>query len=79
MTEQQFTPSAALLWGAIPAEARAQILGNVFCGHCGGITTIKAFSGEEEHRNLILKGFCAKCGQKVARVVETPEASRSHN
>ena len=72
MTEKQFTPAAAVLWGAIPKEAREQILANVFCAHCGGITTIKTFSGEAKNGNVILKGFCAKCGQQVARVVEAP-------
>jgi hypothetical protein len=29
------------------------------------------FSGREEQGGLVLSGFCAACGGKVARVIET--------
>jgi hypothetical protein len=37
------------------------------------------FTGEESEGNLALTGFCAKCGHKVARVVETSEVDSSGN
>jgi hypothetical protein len=37
------------------------------------------FTGEERDGNLVLKGSCAQCGQKVARVVETSQVDTSGN
>jgi hypothetical protein len=37
------------------------------------------FTGEERDGNLVIKGSCVKCGQDVARVVETSQADSSGN
>lgn len=79
MSEEQFTPRAAALWGAIPTQARERLLKNVFCGNCRGSVEIIKFTGEERDGNLALTGSCAKCGQGVARVVETSQADSSGN
>jgi DNA-directed RNA polymerase subunit RPC12/RpoP len=79
MKDEKFTAQAATLWGTIPREAREQILKNVFCAECGGSVEIIEFTGEERNGNLILKGSCAKCGQEVARVVETSQVDSSGN
>ena len=65
MSDRQFTPRAAVLWGMIPKEARL-----------GAITN---FTGEEEKGDVILKGACAKCRHEVVRVVETSERDSSGN
>jgi hypothetical protein len=79
MSDEQFTLRAAVLWGTIPKEAREQILKNVFCVECRGSVEIIKFTGEERDGDLVLKGSCAKCGQAVARVVETSEVDSSGN
>jgi hypothetical protein len=35
-----FTKQASAFWMAIPAEARAKLLANVYCGHCRGAVSI---------------------------------------
>ena len=60
-------------------EARKRILANVFCGKCLDSVQIKDFTGEEKHGDIYLEGSCAKCGGKVARVVESSERDSSRN
>jgi hypothetical protein len=79
MKDEPFTMRAAVLWATVPREARKQILKNVFCANCCGSVEIVKFKGEEHDGNLVLTGSCAKCGQAVARVVETSEVDSSGN
>jgi hypothetical protein len=79
MSEDQFTARAAVLWGTIPMQARERLLKNVFCRNCRGSVEIIKFTGEERDGNLVLTGSCAKCGQGVARVVETSQVDSSGN
>lgn len=79
MNDGNFTPSAAVLWGVIPREARERILTNVFCVKCRGSVKIVKFTGEEQNGDVILKGECAKCGHEVVRVLETSERDSSMN
>jgi len=58
----------------MPAHARAQILGNVYCAHCHGPVSIVNVSGTLKRGDLVLEGNCAKCGREVARLVEGPDA-----
>jgi rRNA maturation endonuclease Nob1 len=37
------------------------------------------FKGEECDGNLVLTGFCARCGHQVARLVETSQVDSSGN
>jgi hypothetical protein len=37
------------------------------------------FTGSEKNGDLVLEGACAKCGQRVVRVVETSEAAPPNN
>jgi hypothetical protein len=79
MTNEPFTARAAVLWGTIPRQAREQILKNVFCAECRGSVEIINFTGEESQGNLVLKGSCARCGNAVARLVETSQVDASGN
>lgn len=79
MSEGQFSPRAAVLWGTIPREARERILKNVWCVKCRGSVEMVRFTGEEENGDVILKGSCAGCGHEVVRVVETSERDLSGN
>jgi hypothetical protein len=79
MGEGNLTPSAAVLWGAIPRASRERILRHVFCVKCEGAVGIIDVRGEEQDGDVILRGRCATCGHEVARVVETSEADHSGN
>jgi hypothetical protein len=65
-----FTPAAQLLWDAIPPHFQERILHNVWCPHCGDMTTMTDFTGEVHGRSLVLSGTCVTCRGKVARVLE---------
>lgn len=65
-----FSTPAAKVWAAIPPPSRKLLLSNVWCGKCGGTTTIINFRGSINSRDLLLEGSCACCGGKVARVIE---------
>jgi len=65
-----FTPAAQILWDAIPSHFQERVLQNVWCPHCGDMTTITAFTGEVHGRSLVLRGMCVTCRGKVARVLE---------
>jgi hypothetical protein len=70
-----FTPAAQILWDAIPSHFQARILHNVWCPHCGDMTTMTDFTGEVHGKSLVLRGTCVSCHGKVARVLEgAPES-----
>lgn len=66
-----FTPFAKRLWEAIPANTKALLLENVYCGHCSGVTTIINYSGRVVKGDLLLEGECKTCMGKVARIIES--------
>src|SRR2546426_4368504 len=68
--QPSFTPEAQTLWNAIPSHFQEQVLHNVWCPHCGDMTTMTAFTGEVHGRSLVLRGTCVTCRRKVARVLE---------
>ena len=57
-------------WVAIPADARRLLLDNVWCPDCSEPVTICDFAMEMAGKDVVLRGFCATCGHKVARVIE---------
>ena len=65
-----FTPAAQLLWNAIPPHFQERILHNIWCPHCGDMTTMTDFSGEVHGKSLVLRETCVTCCGKVARVLE---------
>src|SRR5712691_7568894 len=67
-----FTPAAQILWDAIPSHFQERILHNVWCPHCGDMTTMTDFTGKVHGRSLVLRGTCVTCRGKVARVLEGP-------
>ncbi len=68
-----FTSQASRFWMTIPAEARAKLLANVYCGHCRGAVSIVNVTAMVKRRDLLLKGNCATWGHEIARLVEGPE------
>ena len=68
--DSEFTSNAKAMWDTIPPQAQEQLLKNVWCVHCSGVTTITDFKGTVEKGNLILRGRCATCGGDVARLIE---------
>src|SRR6266436_3824775 len=72
-----FTPAAHILWNVIPSHFQEQVLHNVWCPHCGDMTTMTDFTGEVHGRSLVLRGMCVSCGGKVARVLEGASESEA--
>ena len=70
VTKNTKSNQALTIWTAVPADIRTKILSNVFCGQCRGVVTIADYSVELIRPDIVLRGFCATCGHKVARVVE---------
>ena len=68
-----FTKQASRFWMAVPADTRAKLLANVYCGHCRGAVSIVNVTAMVKHGDLLLKGNCATCGHEVARLVEGPD------
>ena len=66
----EFTTQAKIWWTSIPPQMQEQLVKNVWCSHCAGVATITDFSGDVKEGALVLRGKCAKCGGRVARVVE---------
>jgi hypothetical protein len=65
-----FTPEAAERWNQMAPSIRKVLLGNVFCGTCGGSVEAEIESGEMRGRDLVLYGRCKRCGGRVGRVIE---------
>ncbi len=61
---------ALKIWQALPAETKRAVLGNVWCSECRTSVTICDYSAHLNGNAVVLQGFCAVCGHKVARVVE---------
>jgi len=60
---------AAKKWRKIPKDMQKKLINNVFCGKWG-VTTIVDYSINDDMYGVLLKGYCKKCGGKVARLVE---------
>ncbi len=43
--QPSFTHAAQILWDAIPSHFQERILHNVWCPHCGDMTTMTDFTG----------------------------------
>jgi hypothetical protein len=68
--QNRLEDNAMAKWEAIPQADRAMIMSSVWCGGCRSTTTIVDYQVQSEKQDLILKGYCAKCGNEIARVVE---------
>lgn len=66
----KFTPLAARRWAELDVQFQIRLLNNVWCVNCRKTTSIVQYDGRMERGDLILEGFCIKCGGPVARVVE---------
>lgn len=75
--QPSFTLAAQILWDVIPPLFQERILHNVWCPHCGGMTTMTDFSGEVHGKSLVLRGMCVTCRGKVARVLEGAPVSKA--
>ena len=68
--QSPFTPAAHILWDAISPHFQERVLHNVWCPHCGDMTTMTDFTGEVHGRSLVLQGRCVTCLGRGARVLE---------
>ncbi|TFB14231.1 hypothetical protein E3U55_13685 [Filobacillus milosensis] len=62
--------NAAKKWSQVPKDIQKNITSNVFCGRCGGVTTIVDYNIKDDNMGIILKGKCINCDKGVARFVE---------
>ena len=57
---------------------RSKILPNCYCHNCYDYKHCSTITNYYIHlipsNNIVLKGFCAKCGGKIARYLETGES-----
>lgn len=65
-----FTQTAQKFWDSLDPKIRIRLINNAFCFTCKTETGIGDLSGSIESGDLILKGFCTKCGDPVARLIE---------
>lgn len=56
-------------WQSIPGDIRKKFEENVFCSECG-LTTIVNYQVDSVDHDIVLKGYCEKCNEKVARVID---------
>lgn len=68
-----FTADAKRRWQQIPLVGQIELMDNVWCGECRGVTTIRIHDGKMSGDCLVLNGSCKKCGRAVARVIEPVE------
>lgn len=66
----EFTPKARILWDSMRPQLRTELLSNVYCGDCKDAVRIVDFKGTVYKGNLYLEGFCAVCGDEVARLFD---------
>jgi len=75
--QPSFSPAAQILWDAIPPHFQERVLHNVWCPHCGDMTTITNGT-EEMHRNsLVIYRTCVTYSGQVARVLEGASESEA--
>jgi len=65
----EFTGEAKALWDKIPPAIQDELLANVWCSNCLN-TRIVRFKGTVDRGELVLRGYCARCGKRVARVID---------
>src|SRR4030095_5054306 len=63
--QPSFTPAAHILGDSSPSHIQERILHNVWCPHCGDMTTMTDFTGEVHGRSLVLRGTCVTCRGKA--------------
>lgn len=66
----QFTNVARRVWDSIPNDIREDIINNVWCPHCESTTTMLDYKGMVDRGDLILKGYCEVCDNKIVRMIE---------
>lgn len=61
---------ALKIWMELSADIRSKILSNVWCPDCRTAVTICDYGVDFDRGLVVLRGFCATCGHKVARALE---------
>ena len=66
----KFDKKAMHRFNQIPDDIKPKILSNVYCTSCREMVTIIDFEGSMEGNDLILRGKCKNCLNKVVRLIE---------
>jgi hypothetical protein len=65
------TDIAALkLWKEYPENAKQMWLHNAFCSKCGNTSFKSGYNLRIDKVGVVIQGYCAKCGSKIARVCD---------
>lgn len=65
----EFSPEANILWDAMTTEAKTEIISFVYCGVCRTTVSVVNFKGSVHNGYLYLEGYCAVCGDEVAKLL----------
>ena len=57
-------------WMKLPEDARDMFLNNALCINCGVASFAKGYNIRRDKYGIVIEGTCAKCGEKIARVVD---------
>lgn len=57
-------------WNKIPKSFQEQLVNNVICSSCK-LTTIVNYTIHDDKFGVLLSGKCKKCGNEVARLIES--------
>jgi hypothetical protein len=56
--------------GRCSAGDRVRLLNNFWCGVCRTTASVDLRSGSVSRGDLVLRGYCTRCGSEIARLVE---------
>jgi hypothetical protein len=77
-----FSPRATAAWNTIAPEIRVRLLNNFWCGVCHATRSVDLHSGSISQGDLVLRGYCTRCGGEIARLIEnvgrTQKADMGH-
>jgi len=66
----KFDKKAMQRFNEIPDDIKPKILSNVYCTNCRSMVKIVEFEASIEDNDLILRGKCERCSNKVVRLIE---------
>ena len=66
----KFDKKAMQKFNEIPDDMKSKLLSNVYCSTCKDMVKIVDFQATMERDDLILKGKCESCSNKVTRLIE---------
>jgi len=66
----KFDKKAMNKFNQIPDDIKSKLLSNVYCSNCADTVRIVDFEATMDNNDLILKGKCERCSNRVVRLIE---------